>query len=175
MSRVEQIGDATKAVAIYALCEYPSWMPRYVGKTTQYVHERHKAHIRAAKRGARLPVHYWIRKKIAAGERLAVRVLEHVQGDLWAKREAEWIARFQADGFPLLNLTAGGEGLAGHTFTREHRDKIAARLRTGAHFSCLVCGTEFWRKASAVARGHNKFCCRKCANQYNKGGHRVSA
>lgn len=55
MSRIETIGNATRVTAIYALCEYPSMAPRYVGKTVQYLHERHKAHIRDAKRGRRLP------------------------------------------------------------------------------------------------------------------------
>ena len=73
-----------------------------------------------------------------------------------------------------LNLTAGGEGLPGHRFTEEHRNKIAAALRTGAHCDCLQCGASFWRKANQIARGHNKFCSRACGNTYNQGGHRVT-
>jgi hypothetical protein len=75
MMRVEHIGDASRITAIYALCEWPSWQPRYVGKTVQFLHERHKAHIRDANSGRQLPVHYWLRKKIAAGERLAIKIV----------------------------------------------------------------------------------------------------
>jgi predicted RNA-binding Zn-ribbon protein involved in translation (DUF1610 family) len=170
--RVEKIGNAT-LTAIYALCDYPSWTPRYVGKTIQHLHERHKAHISAAKAGKRLPVHYWLRKQMRAGNRLAIKLLEFTAGD-WAARERYWIERFRGEGHDLLNLTNGGEGLAGHRFSPEHRAKIAAALRTGAHFNCLQCGAQFWRKANNIKRGHNKFCSRKCGNVYNKGGFRVA-
>ena len=32
----------------------------------------------------------------------------------------------------------------------------------------------FWRKANEIARGHNKFCSRACANSTNKGGKRAA-
>ena len=168
-ARVEQIGDATRITAIYALCEYPSWEPRYVGKTVQYLHERHKAHISAARRGRQIPVHRWLRRQIDAGERLAIKLLEYVQpNEDWALRERAWIAKFAESG-RLLNLTAGGEGLPGHVFTPEHRLKIAAALRTGGTFACEVCGTEFWRKRRDVVVGHNRFCSRRCSNARHKG------
>ena len=175
MSRIETIGNATRGgTAIYALCEFPAWEMRYVGKTIQFLHQRHKAHIRAATRGGTLPVHFWMRKQIAAGNRLAIKLLEYVpEGQDCVAREAFWIAQTKAAG-RSLNLTAGGEGLPGHRFTEEHRNKIAAALRTGAHCNCLQCGASFWRKANQIARGHNKFCSRACGNTYNQGGHRVT-
>jgi len=169
MGRVEHIGDATRITAIYALCEYPSWEPRYVGKTVQYLHERHKAHIRAARSGKQLPVHCWLRKQMDAGEWLAIKLLEYVRpGEDWAARERAWIANLAKSG-RLLNLTSGGEGLAGHVFTPAHRFKIAAALRTGGTFACEVCGAEFWRKRRDVTAGHNRFCSRRCSNGRHKG------
>lgn len=53
MTRVE-IGSATRVTAIYALCDYDTMEPRYVGKTVQYLRERQKAHIRAAKTSEQL-------------------------------------------------------------------------------------------------------------------------
>ena len=172
--RIEKIGNATpRLTAIYALCEYPSMTPRYVGKTVQYLHERHKAHIRAAKRGLTLPVHYWLRKQIATGKRLAIRLIEYVPpGGDWAARERHWIETLRAEGGALLNLTDGGEGLAGHRLTDEHKAKIAAANRTGATCVCVRCGESFWRKANQIAKGQAKFCSRQCANTHNKGGHR---
>ena len=168
--RVETIGDATRTTAIYALCEFPSWEPRYVGKTVQYLHERHKAHIRDAKRGRRLPVHFWIRKQITEGNRLAIKLLEYVpSGQDWAQRETFWIEQVRANG-RSLNLTNGGEGLAGHKFTADHKAKIAAALRTGQDCICQACGAKFWRKANEIAKGHNKFCSRVCSNATTKGG-----
>lgn len=167
--RVEHIGDATRTTAIYALCEYPSWEPRYVGKTVQYIHERHKAHIRDAKRGRRLPVHYWLRKQIDTGQRLAIKLLEYVPaGSDWADRERAWISDLNVGG-RLLNLTSGGEGLAGHKFAPEHRARIAAALRTGGTFACETCGETFWRKPRDIAKGHNRFCSRICSNARHKG------
>ena len=173
MARIETIGNATRLTAIYALCEYPSMAPRYVGKTVQYLHERHKAHIRDAKRGRRLPVHYWLRKQMTAGQRLAIRLIEYVPaGADWAARERHWIEAMRASGAHLLNLTTGGEGLAGHRFTPEHKEKIAAAIRTGEFRACQRCGTEKWRKASEIKAGRGKFCSRQCANTYNRGGRR---
>jgi len=175
MSRVEQIGNATRPTAIYALCEWPSEVPRYVGKTTQYIVDRHKAHIRDAMRGGRRPVHYWLRKRIAHGC-TAIRLIEFVpRGEDWAARERYWIERYRADGHNLLNLTNGGEGLSGHKFSKEHRERIASKLRTGGTFACLQCGSTFWRKRHQIAKGQNKFCSRACSNTYNKGGFRGAA
>jgi hypothetical protein len=147
--------------------------PRYVGKTVQSLHERHKAHIRDAKRGRSLPVHYWLRKQMATGRRLAIRLIEYVPaGADWAARERHWIEALKAQGAGLLNLTAGGEGLAGYAMPPEHRKKIAAALTTRQQFSCLRCGAPFTRKANEVRKGHAKFCGRQCANSHNKGGRR---
>lgn len=167
MARVEQIGRATPRItAIYALCEYPGWRPRYVGKTVQYLHERHKAHIRDARRGGTRPVNYWLRKRLGAGSRLAIKLIEYVApGDDWAARERHWISAYRAEHPDLLNLCDGGEGFAGYRMTEQHKARIAAALRTGSHFACLTCGAQFWRKLKDIKRGHNKFCSRDCSNR----------
>jgi len=171
MSRVEVIGNATRKVtAIYALCEYPSWRPRYVGKTVQYLHDRHKAHIRDAKRGGTRPVNYWLRKQIANGKRLAIKLIEYVGPETdWAERERYWIATYRSKQPDLLNLTDGGEGLAGHKFTAEHRLKIADALKTGAHFNCETCQKQFWRKRKDINKGECRFCSRACYAASLKG------
>lgn len=167
MSRIETIDDAT--VRIYALCDFPSWAPRYVGKTVQYIHERHKAHIRDAKRGGDRPVQRWLRKKIAANDGLAIKLLEFIpSSEDWADRERFWIEKFRSEGARMLNLTNGGEGLAGHKLPDSHKRKIAAALQTGETFRCLRCGQPFWRKRSAIAKGNAKFCCRACSNRRHK-------
>lgn len=167
--RVEQIGDATATTAIYALCEYPSWKVRYIGKTVHFIHERHKAHIRAARRGSDLPVYRWIRKKLQARERLAIKLIEYVKPNAdWAARERYWIDHYRASTGDILNLTDGGEGLAGHSFDATHRQRIAAALRSGSTFHCERCGAEFYRKQFAIKRGQNRFCSRVCANSRHK-------
>lgn len=168
--RVETIGRASDRItAIYALCE-PDNTPRYVGKTVRYLHERHKAHIREAKRRPRLPVHHWIAKRIVQKDWLVIRLLEYVRpGADWAARERFWITKYREQGHNLLNLTEGGEGLAGHVFTAEHREKIAASIRTGAYFDCETCGTAFWRKQAEIKKGNCRFCSRHCYSRSLKG------
>ena len=169
MTRVERIGDAT-LVRIYALVEEWDVIPRYVGKTVQYLHERHKAHIRDAKRGCTLPVHYWLRKQIAANRPLSIKLLEYVEpGDDWAERERHWIKHFRAEGYDLLNLTDGGEGHTGHKHPPDVVARMAAKLRTGGHFACEVCSTQFWRKLHQINKGENRFCSRRCSNARHKG------
>lgn len=153
------IGRATR---IYALCEWPSQEPRYVGKTVQLIHHRRAAHFSDARRGSQKPLHRWIRKRHANGKLVAVKLLEVVEhGGDWQAAERTWIARFR-EGGRLLNLTDGGEGLPGHKFSDDHRAKIAASRRTGAYFNCETCDAQFWRRRRDIALGHNRFCSRGC-------------
>jgi hypothetical protein len=167
--RVEKIGLATQWTRIYALCE-ADWTPRYVGKTVQFLHERHKAHIRDAIRGRRLSVHYWLRKRMAVGAPLCIQLIENVElGADWRAREMLWIAKLREEGADLLNLTEGGEGLPGHSFSEAHKQAIAARLRTGIERPCEVCAAPVWAKRNQIAKGQARFCSRACANHRHKG------
>jgi len=151
------IGRATR---IYALVD-GSGRTRYIGKTVRTLADRFGQHKRAA-RTSKLPVGRWLRKHPDA----TIRLIETVEaGGDWAARERFWIER----GENLLNLTTGGEGLAGHTFTPEHRAKIAAALRTGESFQCETCQSEFWRKQRDIAKGNCRFCSRACYAASLKG------
>jgi hypothetical protein len=167
MARKEIIGNARHPqdgiVAIYALCEQDH-TPRYVGKTSGWIHNRHKSHIREARRGHKnLPVYRWMRRQIAANQILVVKLLEYVPPwQDWAARERHWIESLRSDGSRLLNLTLGGEGLCGHVKSPETREKIASKLRTGATFGCEVCAASFWRKRKDIAKGDCRFCSRIC-------------
>ena len=57
----------------------------------------------------------------------------------------------------------------------ERKKKISEALKTGASFNCLVCGGEFWRKKSAIAKGQNKFCSKLCYQSYQKGKEKVQS
>ena len=170
--REEIIGDCRKrtdgSTAIYALCEEDG-SPRYVGKTDYYLHVRHKAHIRAAAR-PRLPVHRWLRKRVAGGHRAVIRLLEYVPaGADWAAAERRWIAAYRSQGCDLLNLTDGGEGQAGLPKSEAARAAISKALKTGATFACETCGAEFWRKRNEIERGNCRFCSRACYSSSLKG------
>lgn len=176
--REENIGRARvdRITAIYALCE-PDHQPRYVGKTVRYLHQRHKQHIYDAVKRRRLPVHRWLARRIAQRQRLVIKLLEYVPpGSDWIAREKHWIAKLREDGHDLLNLTEGGEGLAGFVHAPERNEAIARKLRTGGWFSCQTCETSFWRKRHEITKGQNKFCSRQCYSASLKGKSRpVSA
>lgn len=167
--REEIIGD-DRSTWIYALCEPGGVTPRYVGKTVRGLSVRHKDHLRAAaKIDARYPVHRWIRRLYAAGSWSCIRALEIVEaGSDWAARERFWIERLRSQGHSLLNLTLGGDGVAGRRRPPEEIERIRAGKRTGGEFSCLACGGSFYRKRNEIARGHNRYCSRRCSNARHK-------
>lgn len=149
-----------RATLIYALDD-ESGQTRYIGKTVRSLKDRFAQHKLAAKT-SRLPVGRWLRRHPGA----TIRLIEKVEaGGDWAARERFWIERGQN----LLNLTLGGEGLAGHVFSQEHRAKIAAKLRTGKDFNCETCGKSFWRKQRDIAKGNCRFCSRSCYSASLKG------
>lgn len=163
-----QIGNATR---IYALCEYPSMVHRYVGKTIRPLHKRLASHFQVAKNNPRLPVGRWIAKMKREGRDLCIKLIETVPRDMdWAERERFWILEYRKNGERLLNLTEGGEGLAGHIFSKEHRERIAASIRTGSDCTCIKCGSVFWRKKNEIEKGQDKFCSKRCyqADQVGK-------
>jgi len=168
--REEVIGRADNRItAIYALCE-PDHTPRYVGKTVRYLHERHKQHIWDAQKRMRLPVHRWIAKRIGQEARLVIKLIEYVSpGADWAAREKYWIKSYREAGHDLLNLTDGGEGLAGFVHTTERNELIASKLRTGAWFNCETCTTKFWRKQNQITKGNCRFCSKACYAASLKG------
>lgn len=160
--REERIGGQ-REVLIYALTYPGTERARYVGKTCRSPRKRHNEHIADAFNKARLPVHRWVRSLYERGMWSCMHHLEWVPaGEDWAARERHWIAKLRAEGHDLLNLTEGGEGLAGHSHSQEARAAIAAKLRTGGHFICETCGTQFWRKLRDIKLGNNRFCSKSC-------------
>lgn len=45
-------------------------------------------------------------------------------------------------------------------------------VKHGSFFSCIVCGSQFWRKPSAIAKGDNKFCSKSCYFIWQRGRHK---
>ena len=169
MKPTEVIGNChLPGVLIYALCDSTDMEPRYIGKTVTSLERRLSQHITAAKRN-RLPVHRWINKHIAAGDKLVIRLVESVSHeDDWADRERYWIKALKENG-RSLNVTDGGEGLAGHVFTDEHKNKIAEAIKTGEYIKCEQCGVKAWRKQCEIKKGHNRFCSKDCYQKSLKG------
>ena len=52
--------------------------------------------------------------------------------------------------------------LKGKKRSPESIAKGSANLKRGSFFNCLVCDAEFWRQPSAIKKGQNKYCSKKC-------------
>lgn len=167
--REERIGGQ-RQVLIYALTYPGTDRVRYVGKTVRSPRKRHNEHIMEAMRNPRLPVHRWIKSLYDRGSWSCLWHIERVPECAdWADRERYWIAKFKSEGHDLLNLTDGGEGLAGHSHSEESRQAIASKLRRGAWFNCGRCATPFWRKPKDIKAGNNKFCSKPCYQASQSG------
>ena len=155
-------------VTLYVLRHGETGEVRYAGKTQRSPSRRLTEHVQASKR-SQLPVGRWVKKQVERGIRPVLDVVEIVEaGGDWASREKFWIDQIPSP--RRLNLTDGGEGLAGHLFAgTEHARKIAAAMRTGAAFSCETCGQEFWRRRSEIDAGNARFCSRPCYALSRKG------
>lgn len=99
---------------IYGLVDPRDGAVRYIGKSTSGL-ERPRSHSEPNRLRSDPNLHKvrWLQQVIAAGLKPEVRVLEEMTpGDL-DDGERFWIAQGRGLGWPLTNLTAGGDGTAG--------------------------------------------------------------
>lgn len=89
-------------------------IPRYVGKTDN-LQRRLEEHIKKAKLG--LTTHHcarWINTLLAEGLTPIIRPIQELDETApWQDAEKFWIASYREMGYPLTNLTSGGDGFSG--------------------------------------------------------------
>jgi hypothetical protein len=107
-----------KPTNIYALTDPRTNLIRYVGKTIKPVRERLAVHLYYARKGAHTGCARWLKGLQDNGLLPEVIILQVVNED-WAAAERHWIAKLRAQGSPLLNHTAGGDGLNEYRHTPE--------------------------------------------------------
>jgi hypothetical protein len=133
---------------VYGLTDPRTGLVRYIGRTVSGM-RRPKMHgfPSVLAKDATYKAN-WIRQLRALGLDFGIKVLEEVEKEKLGAIEASWIARGKLEGWPLTNLTDGGEGgHSGRTFTAEHRARISAS-NTGRKMT-----VEQRAKLSAVAKG----------------------
>lgn len=121
-------------LAVYGLtCTCPKCDPneiRYVGKTSKGAANRLKTHASESRNlKNNLPKSRWIRKH---GEGHIKTVELQTASEEWELEELErgWIQRLGTFGTPRgLNLTEGGEGVSGYTFSAAARERFRERTR----------------------------------------------
>lgn len=82
---------------------------RYVGKSSE-VHKRFKAHLYSANPSGKTHRQRWVAQVLAAGLKPSLVILEEVDASDWQEAERRWITQGLAQGWPLTNLSAGGDG-----------------------------------------------------------------
>lgn len=112
--------QAAVEARIYALIDPETKLCRYIGKTKGSCAHRLKGHLNDAKRHPQIPRFKWINGLKVKGLVPEVMELEAVS-DGWQEAEQFWIAYMVAIGSPLLNRTAGGDGI--HNFRHSEETK----------------------------------------------------
>ncbi len=128
----------TRRHIVYALTDPRTETIRYVGKSSTGMErpQSHRLHLNLA-RDPNLHKVRWIQQLQALGLSYRIDVLEEVgDGDINAA-EIRWIAYGRAQGWPLTNLTNGGDGQSGRVFSAETRAKMSA-VRTGKKASATT-------------------------------------
>lgn len=148
---------------IYGLVDPRTRLVRYVGLASKGL-KRARVHRVPARLAARSHKNSWIKALLAAGLDYEVVVLEADPGDLQGA-ERFWIAYGRACGWPLTNMTDGGDGvlnpsadtrarraqaLRGRRLSPTHRSRIAAALRGRAK------SREAVAKTAAALRGKKR-------------------
>lgn len=110
---------------IYGLIDPRTGLVRYVGKTAVGMRRPQSHRTPCILRADQTHKGRWIRQLVAEGLLYVITVLEEVEVNHLSIAERSWIARGRELGWPLTNSTDGGEGLSGHVFSPEHRQRIS--------------------------------------------------
>jgi hypothetical protein len=112
---------------VYGLVDASIGEIRYIGQTKLSPARRLNTHISHALRSAKSPVHFWIRKVVASGGKIAITVIE--PNAIWDETEIETISLYRAGEYRLLNLANGGRGCPGHKPSENERKARSARTK----------------------------------------------
>lgn len=105
---------------VYALASSEDGIVRYIGQTKKLLADRLRDHINESTSKKKSLKLNWIRQQLRAGNRI---VISEVKCDAaWNSDEIEAIKEFRERGFPLLNMTSGGDGVIG--LSEESRRQI---------------------------------------------------
>lgn len=107
---------------IYGLIDPRTLMIRYIGLSSTGV-RRPRSHKRPSRQGTKNHCSNWIQDLIARGLLYSITVLEETERERLADAERWWIAYGRASGWPLTNMTDGGESIK-----HAAREKISAAL-----------------------------------------------
>lgn len=145
-------------IVIYALVDPRTGDVRYVGKTSQKLRTRLRAHINrsAESRGARHCAS-WIASLSDIGIAPEIRALEQLPGPDWEEAEKRWIRFYRESGAQLVNMTEGGGSHKGRLPTDEVRKKISQAAKKqfqseAARMAAAEYGRKTWKDPETARR-----------------------
>lgn len=117
-----------KTCLIYGLSSSADNVIRYIGQTTQSLHERFKSHrhdsLKNHKKMHR-KINAWLRENLLNGNKISY---HQICIGKWNETEKDCIKAAKTKGWNLLNETNGGQGGAtftGKKLTEEHKKKLS--------------------------------------------------
>mgnify|MGYP003575081567 CR=1 FL=1 len=132
---------------IYGLIDPRSLLVRYVGYSSRGM-DRPREHRKPSRTAEPSYRSSWIKSLLAEDLVYDIVVLEEAQSrEALLDLERWWVAYGRACGWPLTNLTDGGDGMFGHKMSAETRAKI------GAAFRGRKCSPEHVAKVVASLKG----------------------
>lgn len=111
---------------IYGLVDPTSKLVRYVGKSSSGFIRPSSHRQPNALKGSSTRLSNWVRKLQSCDLTYEVVVLEYCAQDALSAAEIWWIAYGKALGWPLTNLTSGGEGTKGYVTPDSVKAKLSA-------------------------------------------------
>ena len=112
---------------IYGLVDPESGYIRYIGRTIRSLESRLKEHRQGSRRYRTHCVN-WIASLSRKGLAFETVVLETVAVEDINSAEQWWVAFARSTGWPLTNLTGGGDGHLGHSPSLDIRTRISQTL-----------------------------------------------
>lgn len=106
---------------IYILIDPRDNRLRYVGKTVN-IQNRYDAHC-TKQRGNHHRAN-WLNQLYFLGLKPVMQIIEECNEDTWANREIFWIKYYRDLGCDLVNETNGGEGVTGHSWTPNEKQRL---------------------------------------------------
>lgn len=110
---------------IYGLVDPDSLLVRYIGKSSSGLN-RPRAHKAPSQLRDRTWRANWILQLCSRGQDYGIAILQHVDRGQLAEAERWWIAYGRVCGWPLTNLTTGGDGTPGWVMPDSVKQKISA-------------------------------------------------
>lgn len=155
-------------IFIYALIDPNTDEIRYIGKTEQKVAYRRQQHLRCAQVSDKnTHLLNWLRQLLDDGLIPEFCILEEVeQAQDWQERERYWIAHGLDRGWPLTNMTEGGEGIVSPS---DELCRQRSRWMTGKRNAIGKRSVEFRRKKAIAAKGNHNALGHKVSDLSRKG------